>query len=125
MNQVRINEYVTEPKGRFGSEVIRQIRVLEQGSWSVWRKGDDGWQVYQEGTTSLPVIPLAVTYSGKVGELISRPPLLPIADLNLLQRQADQQFSSGKRANSCFAWMDDTENEIAYRPTLVGSWTRR
>ena len=95
VGQVRINEYVTEDLGAFGDEVIRQIRVLEPGKYSLWRKGEDGWALYQEGTTSLPVIPMAVTYSDKVSELISKPPLLPIANLNILhaQRQADLQHS--------------------------------
>ena len=95
IGQVRINEYVTEDLGMFGDEVIRQIRILEPGKWSLWRKGDDGWALYQEGTTSLPVIPMAVTYSNKVSELVSKPPLLPIANLNILhaQRQADLQHS--------------------------------
>lgn len=117
INQIRINEYVTEPLGLFGDRVVRQIRVLEQGKWSVWRKGQDGWYVHQEGTTSLPVIPLAVTYSGKVSELMSKPPLLPIANLNILhsQRQADQQFSLHVAAMPILVlkgW-DDTDNEIA------------
>ena len=50
-------------------------------------QGEDGWYKHQEGTSSLPVIPLAVTYSGKVSELISNPPLLPISQLNLLHAQ--------------------------------------
>ncbi len=95
VDQIRINEYVQEPLGRFGDKIVRQIRVLEPGKWSIWRKGEEGWFIYQEGTTSLPVIPLAVTYSGKVAELISKPPLLPIANLNILhaQRQADLQHA--------------------------------
>ena len=95
VNQIRINEYVTEPVGQFGDRVVQQIRVLERGSYQIWRKGEDGWALYQEGTTSLPVIPLAVTYSGKVGELMSTPPLLAVANLNILhaQRQADLQHA--------------------------------
>ena len=117
VNQIRINEYVTEPLGIFGDKVIRQIRVLEQGKWSTWRKGEDGWALHEEGTTSLPYIPLAVTYSGKLGELMSKPPLLPIASLNILhaQRQADQQFSLHVAAMPILVlkgW-DDTDNEIA------------
>ena len=117
VNQIRINEYVTEPLGRFGDKVVRQVRELFQGGWRVWRKGDGGWYVHQDGETSLPVIPLAVTYSGKVSELISKPPLLPIANLNILhsQRQADQQFSLHVAAMPILVlkgW-DDTENEIA------------
>ena len=116
--QIRINEYVQENVGMFADRVVRQIRVLERGSWSVWRKGDQGWFKYQEGTTSLPVIPLAVTYSGKVGELMSHPPLLPIANLNLLhsQRQADQQFSLHVAAMPILVlkgWDDNDDGRIA------------
>jgi len=95
VNQIRISEYVTESVGMFGDRAVHQIRVLERGAWSIWRKGEDGWAKYQEGTTSLPVIPLAVTYSNKVSELMSTPPLLPLASLNLLhgQRQADLQHA--------------------------------
>ena len=118
VNQVRINEYVTEPLGAFGDQVVRQIRVLEQGKWSTWRKGEDGWALYEEGTTSLPYIPLAVTYSGKLGELMSKPPLLPVANLNILhaQRQADQQFSLHVAAMPILVlkgWDDGGDNEIA------------
>ena len=117
VNQIRINEYVTEPLGAFGDKVVRQIRVLEQGKWSTWRKGETGWVLHEEGTTSLPVIPLAVTYSGKLGELMSKPPLLPVANLNILhsQRQADQQFSLHVAAMPILVlkgW-DDSDNEIA------------
>lgn len=117
IDQIRINEYVTENLGLFGDQVVRQIRVLERGKWSVWRKGDNGWALHQEGTTSLPVIPLSVTYSNKLGELMSKPPLLPIANLNILhaQRQADQQFALHVSAMPILVlsgW-DDTDNEIA------------
>lgn len=117
INQIRINEYVSERVGAFGDRTVRQIRVLEQGKWSTWRKGDNGWEVHQEGVTSLPIIPLAVTYSGKIGELISKPPLLPIASLNILhsQRQADQQFALHVSSMPILvlAGWDDTESEIA------------
>lgn len=117
VDQIRINEYVTENLGAFGDRVIRQIRVLERGKWSVWRKGENGWILHQEGTTSLPVIPLSVTYSNKLGELMSKPPLLPIANLNILhaQRMADQQFALHVSAMPILvlAGWDDTDNEIA------------
>ena len=97
ISQIRINEVVSEPLGEFGDELVRQIRVLEPGRWRVFRRGrdDKGWTVHQEGTTSLEVIPLAVTYSQKVGELISKPPLLPVAYLNIshAQRTADLHHS--------------------------------
>ena len=117
IGQIRINEYVQENVGEFGDRTVRQIRVLERGSWSLWRQGDDGWFKYQEGTSSLPVIPLAVTYSGKVSELISNPPLLPISQINLLHaaRQADLNHSLHVASMPILVlkgW-DDSDNEIA------------
>ena len=80
-------------------------------------QGEDGWFQYQDGTSSLPVIPLAVTYSGKVSELMSNPPLLPISQLNLLhaQRQADLQHALHVAALPVMylkGW-DDSDNSIA------------
>ena len=128
IGQVRINEYVTEDLGAFGDEVVRQIRVLEPGRYQLWRKGEDGWALYQEGLTSLPVIPMAVTYSNKIGELTSKPPLLPIANLNILhaQRQADLQHSLHVAALPILVLksFDDTDNEIglsANSAILMGS----
>ena len=72
--------------------------------------------MHQSGTTSLPVIPLAVTYSNKVGELISKPPMLPIADLNILhsQRSADLQHALHVAALPIMYLkaFDDTDSEI-------------
>ena len=91
--------------------------MLERGSYQIWRKGEDGWALYQEGSASLPVIPLAVTYSGKVSELISVPPLLAIANLNILhaQRQADLQHALHVAALPVMylKGYEDTDNEIA------------
>ena len=117
VNQIRISEYVTEAVGLFGDRAVHQIRVLERGAWSIWRKGENGWAKYQEGTTSLPVIPLAVTYSGKASELMSVPPLLPLANLNILhgQRQADLQHALHVAALPVMylKGYEDTDNEIA------------
>ena len=38
INQIRINEFVSEPLGRFGDRTVRQIRILERGAWSLWRR---------------------------------------------------------------------------------------
>ena len=117
IGQIRINEYVTEDKGAFGDEVIRQIRVLEPNRYSIWREGENGWALYQEGPLDLPVIPLSVTYSNKISELISKPPLLAIANLNILhsQRQADLQHSLHVAAMPILVLkgFDDSDNEIA------------
>jgi hypothetical protein len=92
--------------------------VLEPGSWKVYRqvKNQDEWFVYQEGQTSISKIPLAVTYSHKEAELISKPPLLPIANLNIAhgQRTADLSHSLHVAALPILVLQgfDDTDNEI-------------
>ena len=102
IRQIRISELVSEAIGMFGDKIIRQIRVMEPGRWQIYRQAGDGdgesassWYVHAEGTTSLDVIPLCPTYSGKIGELISKPPLLPIANLNIqfAQHAADLAHS--------------------------------
>ena len=105
VNQVRINEYVSVPFGEFGDKTIRQIRVLEPGKYRLYRResdrdvetaaGSDGWYIHEQGTISLPVVPLAVTYSQKLQDFVSTPPLLSIANLNIshAQRNADLQHS--------------------------------
>lgn len=104
VQQVRINEYVSVPFGEFGEKTVRQIRVLEAGSYRVYRRNSDseatasesdGWYIHEQGQISLPVIPLAITYSQKVTDMISVPPLLSIANLNIshAQRNADLQHS--------------------------------
>ena len=105
VQQVRINEYVSVPFGEFGDKTIRQIRVLEAGNYRVYRReadrdgenpgGSQGWYIHERGTISLDVVPLAVTYSQKLSEFTSVPPLLAVANLNIshAQRNADLSHS--------------------------------
>ena len=116
IEQIRLNEYVTEKVGAFGDKTVRQVRVLMPGVFEVWRKGENGWYKHAEGPTSLDQIPLCVTYSNKVSELVSNPPLEPIANLNILQaqRQADLQHSLHVASMPVMylkGW-DDADNEI-------------
>ena len=105
IDQVRINEYVSVPFGEFGDKTIRQIRVLEPGKYRVFRResdrdantpgGSQGWYVHEEGPISLDFIPLALTYSQKISDFVSTPPLLSLANINIqhAQRAADLQHS--------------------------------
>ena len=107
LTQVRIHEQAIVPAGRFGEKVYEQIRVIEPGRYEVYRQrqerkalgpgfaepvnnGSD-YELVDSGVYSLGDIPLVTTYSNKVDTLVSRPPLLDIAYLNLahFQRQAD------------------------------------
>ena len=112
--QVRLAEKAVLPDGQFGEKVFNQIRVIEPGRYRVFRKTDQIDNMYdvsdnsmtgsfemgsvekdykqvESGNFSLGEIPLVTIYSGKTENLVSKPPLLDIAYLNLahFQRQAD------------------------------------
>jgi len=112
--QARIAEKAVLPSGQFGEQVFDQIRVIEPGRYRVFRKKEQLEEMYdvsdnssvgefevattdkdyrqvESGSFSLGEIPLVTIYSGKTDNLVSKPPLLDIAYLNLahFQRQAD------------------------------------
>ena len=112
--QVRLAEKAVLPSGQFGEKVFDQIRVIEPGRYRVFRKKEQIEEMYdvadgssvgefevattqkdykqvESGNFSLGEIPLVTIYSGKTENLVSKPPLLDIAYLNLahFQRQAD------------------------------------
>jgi len=112
--QARIAEKAVLPDGQFGEKVFDQIRVIEPGKYRVFRKkeqieemydvsdnsvtgnfemgsADKDYQQVESGEFSLGEIPLVTVYSGKTENLVSKPPLLDIAYLNIahFQRQAD------------------------------------
>ena len=112
--QARIAEKAVLPDGDFGEKVYDQIRVIEPGRYRVFRKkeqieemydvsdnsvtgnfemgsADKDYKQVESGNFSLGEIPLVTIYSGKTENLVSKPPLLDIAYLNIahFQRQAD------------------------------------
>jgi hypothetical protein len=94
LQQVRIKEVASVPKGRFGNEFKQRVRVMEPNHWEVWERQDDGpvtWVKVTEGANALGEVPMCTTYAGKVGTLLSRPPMTEVAQLNLThyQRHAD------------------------------------
>ena len=112
--QARIAEKAVLPDGDFGEKVYDQMRVIEPGRYRVFRKkeqieemydvsdnsvtgnfemgsADKDYKQVESGEFSLGEIPLVTVYSGKTENLVSKPPLLDIAYLNIahFQRQAD------------------------------------
>jgi hypothetical protein len=104
--QARIGEKAVLPDGQFGEKVFDQIRVIEPGRYRVFRKkeqieemydvsdnsvtgnfevgsADKDYRQVESGSFSLGEIPLVTIYSGKTDNLVSKPPLLDIAYLNL------------------------------------------
>ena len=90
LSQVRIREYIALPKGQFGEDIEEQIRVLYPGRYEVWRRdlaSAGSWQIFTSGDTSLDTIPLVSVYSNRLGNLLSTPPLLEVAYLNISYAQ--------------------------------------
>lgn len=94
LTMIRYKEVVEEEDGEFGAKCVEQIRVLEPGSWRIYRKGEKAgeWAVHDEGVTSLPVIPWVTFYTGRTGFMTAKPPLMELAHLNVKhwQSQSDQ-----------------------------------
>ena len=111
IDQVRINEYVSVPFGEFGDKTIRQIRVLEPGKYRVFRResdrdantpgGSQGWYVHEEGPISLDVVPLALTYSQKISDFVSTPPLLSLANINISHAQRNADLAHALHVSAC------------------------
>jgi hypothetical protein len=110
LSQVRIHEYVREPKGKYGERIVDQARIIEPGKFRTVRKNDDhdhspvahptaippevqpaGLKETSWKEFSLPIIPLVPMYTNRVGTLRSAPLLSDIANINIAhyQRQAD------------------------------------
>lgn len=87
LTQFRILENVIEPDGEYGETLVEQIRVLNIGSFELWRKTDDkskdDWYLYDKGLTSLSYIPIVPVYTNRTGYFTACPPLKTLAEINL------------------------------------------
>lgn len=93
--QIRIMESVEEDEGEFGVNYIPQVRVLDIGRWSTYRKNQkDEWLVHAEGTMSLDFIPLVTVYMRRTGFMTAKPPLTDLADLNIKHWQSSSDQDS-------------------------------
>lgn len=83
VTHVRIKECVTERQG-FSEATIERVRILEPGRWELWQKGEGQsgeWSKIGEGLMSLPLVPLALFWTGeREGPQFVRPPLAALAD---------------------------------------------
>lgn len=92
--EVRIKEIIYEADGQWGEKRIEQIRILEPFSYKLYRyHGRRGWQIHEQGETSMAEIPLVTIYTQRTGYMQARPPLLDLAWLNV----AHWQSSSDQR----------------------------
>jgi hypothetical protein len=97
LTQLRLLETVDEDDGPFATKAVEQVRVLEIGRWSIYRKSNDTfmdeWVLFDEGTTSLQVIPFVPVYGKRVGFMVGSPPMRELAFANVehWQSKSDQQ----------------------------------
>lgn len=94
--QLRLLERVEVDDGEWATKAIEQVRVLTPGAWQVWRKSDDArrdWQLFDDGTTTLDVIPFEFVYGLRHGFGQGKSPLLSMAYQNVehYQSSSDQQ----------------------------------
>jgi hypothetical protein len=89
--QVRIHDYDVRPLNEFGEEQVEEMRVIYPGRYDLYTLGQDVVEFTESGGYSLDEIPFVPIYSNRRGLLMSQPPLLDIANLNIThyQRQAD------------------------------------
>ena len=89
--QVRIHDYDVRPMNEFGEEQVEEMRVIYPGRYDLYTLGQELVEFTATGDYSLEEIPLVPIYSNRRGLLVSQPPLLDIANLNIThyQRQAD------------------------------------
>jgi hypothetical protein len=98
LTQITFEEISTEPQGDYGEQSVFRYRVfrLSDGvvSWMLYRKqkaAETAEEVFVEdgkGTVSGPKrIPVAVVYGNRMGMLLSSPPLLDLAYLNIAHYQ--------------------------------------
>jgi hypothetical protein len=98
LKQLRLMETVQEDDGQFLTKQVQQVRVLEPGKWTTYRKtvgqnGSQQWVEYKSGKISIPEIPFVPVYGIRKDFMIGSPPLLELAYLNVehWQSKSDQQ----------------------------------
>jgi len=86
--QFRYLEVAQKADGAYGSKWVERVRVLEPGKFELWEKSEGGgqgrWDLIEKGSYDLPEIPICTVYGRKEAAFVSVPPLLEVANLNLL-----------------------------------------
>lgn len=104
LTQLRILENVEVEDGPFATKTAEQVRVLEPGKWTTYRKkpkaalsgssDEQIWDVFDSGTTSLDYIPFVTFYARRTGFMTADSPLIDIADINIAHWQVGSDMYS-------------------------------
>lgn len=94
--QLRIMECVEEPDGDFATKEVKQIRVLQPGSWATYRQNKqkpDDWMLHEKGVTSMSYVPFIPVYGERTGFMAGKSPLIEVAHMNVehWQSASDQR----------------------------------
>ncbi len=94
--QLRLLERVEVDDGQWQTKTIEQVRVLTPGAWQTYRaneKDPNQWDLDEQGTTTLDVIPFVFVYGLRHGFGQGKSPLLSMAYQNVehYQSSSDQQ----------------------------------
>jgi hypothetical protein len=96
--QLRLLESVELPDGEFATKFVEQVRVLEPGKWTVYRKtkvenAPETWSIFEQGPTTIPIIPFVPIYGFRKEFMVGVAPMLELAHANVehWQSKSDQQ----------------------------------
>lgn len=95
LTQLRLMEEVSEKTDEFHDATIAQVRVLDPNEWRTYRRNEkqDAWLLHEKGPNTIGLIPFVPVYGKRLAMMISEPPLLDLAYLNVAhwQSASDQQ----------------------------------
>lgn len=93
VTEIRWRTSRVEPVGKFGEELIEQVRVMREAEWETWEKKasdkDDEFKLVESGTHTFGGIPLVSIFTNRTGDLTGSPPLESLAWVNLAHWQSD------------------------------------
>lgn len=101
LEQVRFREIVPAPTSDWDTDTTEtRVRVLKIGEWEEWAKptaaagtsASSEWVLIASGQISLDDIPWTTIYADKVDFMVSRPPFLDLAWLNLAHWQSYSDY---------------------------------
>jgi hypothetical protein len=100
LSQLSFKDRIQMPDGDYGVQIVDQVRVLRRlpavpGAtdtpvvlWETWERQKDKWVSVGNGELpSVTEIPFAQIYTERVGFMDATPPLLDLANINLLHYQ--------------------------------------
>lgn len=101
LTQLRFMETVQVETGKWTTQNIQQVRVLEPDSYRLYRlsakqevNNVKQWVLFAEGPVSIGVIPLATIYGDRTDFMMARPPLLDLAYMNIEHWQSSSDQSN-------------------------------